>query len=162
MAVVLLALARANPAAAQIPGESVFSNKGNVHDEFLAKALEEVRLDLTRWNAAINRGDPKKLKELTVPDLFLGPSEGWLARGPEAFDSIAVYVPRMGGYLATIIDFDASGSMAYVYASVRYQYAGAKGREYRDCEATIVLVQRGDTWKVRSYIERPRLDLHPQ
>ena len=152
-----LGLARDTPLAAQIPGESIFSNKGNVRDEYLAKAYDEIRRSIADWNAAINQRDPKRLKSLVTADLFLGPVEGWLVRGHEALDSLAVYSPRMGSYLATIIDFDASGSMAYVYTSVRYQYAGPKGREYRDIEATMVLFQRRDQWKVRSYLERPRL-----
>lgn len=157
--VVLLIVSPGATATAQIPGESIFSNKGNVRDEYVAKAYEEVRRSLSEWNDAINRGDSKKLRSLVTPDLFLGPAEGWLARGPEALDSLAVYAPRMGGYLATIIDFDASGSIAYVYASIRYQYAGSKGRQYRELEAAMVLFQRGDQWRLRSYIERPRLDL---
>ena len=151
-------VAGAQPALAQLPGESVFAGKANIRAEFLAKTFEDVRRSLTDWNAAVNQHELKAFKDLVAPDLFLGPIEGWLAQGPEALDSLASYFPRMAGYSASPIDFDASGSIAYVYAAVRYQFTTPKGRDYRDVEATIVLVQRGDVWKVRSYVERQRAD----
>lgn len=152
----VMALGVRAEAAAQLPGESVFSGKGNIRSEFLAKTSEDVRRSLADWNVAVNRADPKVLKSLVVADLFLGPLEGWLVKGPEALDSLAAYFPRIAGYSVTTLDFDASGSIAYVYAAVRYQYSTPKGHDYRDVEATIVLLQRGDVWKIRSYVERPR------
>lgn len=151
--VVLLAIWPAAAALAQIPNEPA---RDNLRAEFLARTYEDVRVSLADWTAAINGGDPKRIKTLVVPDLFLGPLEGWLAHGPEAVDSATTYFRRMAAYRATPLDFDASGSIAYLYASVVYQYTTPKGRDYREVDAIIVLNQRGDVWKIRSYVEKAR------
>jgi hypothetical protein len=48
--------------------------------------------------------------------------------------------------------------MAYVFGQVYYQLGSATVRRSIAGDLTLVLVQRGDTWKIRSYVERPRLD----
>jgi hypothetical protein len=84
----------------------------------------------------------------------LRPQGGWSA----GLDSTA-FLPRLSGYGRFILDFDASGSMAYVYASVHSQTATTAGRQSVGAEASIVLVQRGSSWQIRSYLERPRSPL---
>ena len=145
-------------AAGQLPGESLFSNKGDFRAEYLAKVAREVQESLRAWSGAVNQSDLKLSRSYVLPDLFFGPIEGWLARGPEALDSLDVYLPRITGYSLTVLDFDASGAMGYVHAAVRYQFLTPAGRTYRDVEATLVLLQRRDAWKIRSYVERPRGD----
>ena len=158
----VLALGLQGRAVAQLPGESVFSEKGNLRSEFLVKTYDDVRRSLAGWAEAVNRADPKALKQLVVPDLFLGPIEGWLVKGPEALDSLGRYFPRFSGYSVTVLDFDASGSIAYVYATVRYQYSTPAGHDYREVDGTFVLLQRRDSWKVRSYVEKPRVEARTQ
>jgi ketosteroid isomerase-like protein len=147
--------------AAQLPGESVFSSRRSFRDEYLAKTWEDIQVSLTDWSQAVARSDAKTLRALLTPDALFAPLEGWLAKGGEVLDSLASYTPRLSGYSVIPIDFDASGAMAYVFGSALYQILGTNGqRSSPQVDVTIVLVQRGELWKVRSYIERPRLDDH--
>lgn len=142
---------------AQIPGESVFNSRASIRQEYLEHTYREVTKAIQDWTKAVGSGDPRRVKRLVSDELLFGPlGGGWLARGKEALDSLETYFPRVSAFGISSFDFDASGGMAYVYASVYYQVAEGTTRETITADATIVFVQRGDTWKIRSYIERPR------
>jgi ketosteroid isomerase-like protein len=141
---------------AQIPGESVYGSKTTFRQEYLERTFREVTQALDDWTKAVERGDPKRIKKLVAEELLFSPLSGWLARGKDAIDSLASYLPRISSFGISPFDFDASGAMASIYASVYYQLARGDVRETVVADAVIVLLQRGDTWKVRSYVERPR------
>lgn len=147
-------------AAAQLPGDPIFARRTTLRGEFLEKTLADVKRALDRWRDAFSADRRRPTWEaVMVPDASFSPLAGWLALGPAAADSLQAVAPRVSGYGFSILDFDASGSMAFVYASVHYQLATATGQQLVLADASIVLVERGSSWKVRSYLERPRPDV---
>ena len=145
----------------QIPGESVFESRKSFRQEYLDHTYREVARAIGDWTKAVERGDAKRIKKLAVEDLLFSPLAGSLTRGPKAVDSLVSYLSRVSSLGISPFDFDASGAMASVYASVYYQFARGETRETVTVDASIVLVQRGDTWKIRSYVERPKPALEP-
>jgi hypothetical protein len=143
-------------AAAQMPTESAFASRKSFREEFLEHTLPEVNRALQAWTKAVESRNLKDIKRLATEDVLFAPLEGWLAKGPEALDSLKTYLPRVSAFGITLFDFDAGGSMASVYASIYYQLATGATRETVVADAAIVLVQRGSVWQIRSYVERPR------
>ncbi len=148
-----------NPLAAQLPGDPIFSRRTTLRGEFLEKTLVDVKQTLDRWRGAFEPGRKPAWDALLVPDAMYSPLAGWLAAGPAVVDSLGALAPKMSGYGLSILDLDASGSMAFVFASVHYQLMTATGRQTVWADASIVLVERGSTWRVRSYLERPRPEI---
>jgi len=153
-----VALTGVTPSArAQLPGESVYSSKMSMRQEFLAHAYEEVRATLDLWQQSLRVQRVKDLVSILADEVIFTPVEGWTARGKaDAADSLTRYVPRLSAYGLTPIDFDASGGLAYVFGATHYQIGvpGNGDRRTVTAEVVIVLVQRGPTWKLRSYVER--------
>ena len=70
-------------------------------------------------------------------------------------DTLASWLPRIGGYHLTPLDFDASGNLAYLFGMLRYDRREADGTTKAiDAEWVMILYLWGRTWKVRSYLER--------
>ncbi|MFN0180848.1 MAG: nuclear transport factor 2 family protein [Gemmatimonadales bacterium] len=156
IAVLVALLTTPGIAAAQLPTESAFASRKSFREEYLEHTLLEVNRALLAWTKAVETRNLKDIKRLATDDLLFGPLEGWLAKGPEALDSLKSYLPRISAFGITLFDFDAGGSMASVYASIYYQLATGATRETVIADAAIVLVQRGPVWRIRSYVERPR------
>lgn len=148
--------------SAQIPGQSVFESHRSLREEFLAKTLADVKAATTDWTAALNAKSKARIAAFVEEGALAASLEGWLVQGRAAVvDSLVAFAGRSSAYGLTILDFDAGGSMAYVFGQVYYQTTGAEGRRPVVADVTMVMVQRGQYWKVRAYIERPRLDGPP-
>jgi ketosteroid isomerase-like protein len=143
-----------------LPGESVYAPKTSMRQEFLIHAFEEVKVALESWQKRVREQDLKDLKTSFADDAIFAPLEGWIARGKaEIGDSLASYLPRLSAFGLVTLDFDASAGLAYVFGTAHYQI-GLPGRNDRKAvaaEVVIILVQRGPSWRVRSYVERPDL-----
>jgi|GEM_PF-2453329 len=143
-------------AQAQIPTDPVFTSRRTFREEHLERTYGETRAAMQRLLAAVDAKDNKAIRRLLTEDLLFAPLEGWLATGSAALDSVARFLPRVSGLGFTPLDFDASGSMAAVFGAVFYQLGSGTGRTAVTADATIVWVQRGRDWQVRSWVERPR------
>ena len=147
----LLLLALSGPASSQIPGDElpVMSRSRN---EFLATTYGEVKQILADWQTFHSKGDAKQLTRLFTGDGLYSPVDGWYVQGRAALaDTMAT---RVGGYHATLLDFTASGGLAYYLGRMRYRLEGGA-----DVDVTgtfvMVLYLDGRRWKIRSYVERP-------
>lgn len=145
--------------AAQMPTDPVGMSRRTFREEHIERTYTETRAAMTAWIKAIDTKDKKAIRRMVTDDVLFAPSEGWMALGPAALDSLATWTPRLSALGFTPIDFDASGSMATVYGGVYYQLASPAGRATVSADATIVWVQRGRDWRIRSWVERPRARL---
>ena len=69
-------------------------------------------------------------------------------------DTLATRVGRVKSYHASLLDFTASGGLAYYLGRMSYRLEGGAGA---DVTGTFVMVLYldGRRWKIRSYVERP-------
>ena len=88
-------------------------------------------------------------------DGLFSPTEGWYVQGRTALvDTMRLRIPRIQNYHATVIDFTASGGLAYYLGRMSYHRLGGAGA---DVSGTFIMVLflDGRRWKIRSYVERP-------
>ena len=149
-----LLLALAGSALAQIPGDElpVMSRSRN---EFLANTYAEVKQILADWQALQTKGDAKQVGRLFTEDGLYSPAAGWYVQGRAALaDTLVARIGRVRNYHATLLDFTASGGLAYYLGRMSYRLEGGAGV---DVAGTFVMVLYldGRRWKIRSYVERP-------
>ena len=148
----LAALGVAGPLAAQIPGDELPS-QARVRNEYLASTYGDVKQLLADWTEHHRSGDVAKLSRLFTDDALYSPVDGWYAQGKSVLaDSMAARLSKVKNYHASLIDFTASGGLAYYLGRMSYQVEGN-----RDVSGTFVMVfyQAGRHWRIRSYVERP-------
>ncbi len=150
----LVLLGAAGPASGQIPGDElpVMSRSRN---EFLANTYSDVKQILADWQTFLAKGDAKQLGRLFTEDGLYSPVDGWYVQGRAALaDTLLVRAGRMKNYHVTLLDFTASGGLAYYLGRMRYRLEGGAGT---DVTGTFVMVLYldGRRWKIRSYVERP-------
>ena len=152
-AMVLLATLAAAPLRAQIPGDELQS-QSRVRNEYLATTYGEVKQLLAEWQDHHHDGDAAKLAKLFAPDGLYSPIDGWYVQGRQAVaDTLAMRLGRVRGYHASLIDFTASGGLAYYLGRMSYHLDRGTGV---DVTGTFVMVLYldGRHWRVRSYVER--------
>jgi len=143
--------------AQQHPGEPVTRSNVSLRKEFLAVTYKEAEAALADWLRAIDRQDTAAVRKLLAEQVRFSPAQGWVAVDPaEVVDRMADWLPTVSGYGFSIVDFDASASLAYLFGSVHYQRRGGGQEGVVVADATLVLARRGSRWLVRSYLERPR------
>jgi ketosteroid isomerase-like protein len=141
--------------ASQIPGESVHQRRVSLRGEFLAVTYDEIQRTLAEWLKALDRRNLDRVENMLNDDVVFAPVEGWTARGrKQVGDSLRSLTERMSAYNFAISDYDASSNLAYLLGSVHYQLERGASRQVVSGEASMVLVRRGDEWKIRSYVER--------
>ncbi|MFN0177762.1 MAG: YybH family protein [Gemmatimonadales bacterium] len=148
-------LSGVRPVAAQIPGDELGSGS-RARSEYLETTYGDVKLLLAEWQESIQKHDIKRMSRLFTTDGLFAPIEGYYVQGREAIaDTLTGRSPRVRGYHASLIDFTASGGLAYYLGRVGYRLDDGKGSG-RDVNGTFVMVlyQEGRRWRVRSYIER--------
>lgn len=138
----------------QIPGDElpVMSRSRN---EFLANTYTEVKQILADWQAMQTKGDAKQVGRLFTEDALYSPVDGWYVQGKAALaDTLVARIGRVKNYHATLLDFTASGGLAYYLGRMSYRLEGGVGV---DVSGTFVMVLYldGRRWKIRSYVERP-------
>ena len=140
---------------AQLPGQSVYESRKNLREEVRARAYEEVKPVLADWSSLIAKKDRAQLDKMMMDAMVFSPL-GLSAEGRAmVVDTLASWLPRIGGYHLTPLDLDASGNLAYVFGMLRYDRRGADGTTKAiDAEWVMILYLWGRTWKVRSYLER--------
>lgn len=150
----ILSLGVSRPLAAQIPG-SELGDGSRARSEYLEAVFGEVKLILEEWRDALHKGDMKRVRQMFTDDGLFSPAEGWYVQGREAVvDSLNSRGARVKGYHAALIDFTASGGLAYYLGRVSYQIDTAGGARSVAGTFVMVLYQSGRRWKIRSYIER--------
>ena len=154
--VLLAALGTPAILAAQYPGAELIPPYEQVRAQYVALIYREVLPVITRWRESFDRADLKTLSAMLESDALFSPIEGWIARNRvEVTDSLRPRLSRIHGYIPRPYDFSASGNMAYVFGHLGYALTDAGG-VHRDVRGTftMILFQRGKTWRVRSYVER--------
>ena len=144
----------AGQARCQIPGDElpVMSRSRN---EFLANTYADVKQILADWQTFLARGDAKQLGRLFTEDGLYSPVDGWYVQSRAALaDTLLARAGRIKNYHVTLLDFTASGGLAYYLGRMRYRSDAGAGT---DVTGTFVMVLYldGRRWKIRSYVERP-------
>lgn len=151
----ILSLVLVGDGGAQIPGESAYGPKISMRQQYLAQTFEEVRGTLNEWQELIRKRDLNRLKKMVTDEVLFSQADGTTLKGKEAVgDSLALRLPRIGGYGLIPEDFDASGEVAYIMGSVRYDLQHPTRPTTVSGNFMMVLFQRGPNWRIRSYIER--------
>lgn len=153
---VTLALA---PIQAQAPNAHL-DGVNRIKAKFLEESLREVTGFLIRWRDALASDDAKKVTEYFTEDGFLSLSRGESVQGRRDVRSqFEALLPSLEGFNSTLIDFTASGGMAYQYG--RYTQAIKDERGITTPERgtyVLILYRDGRDWKIRSYVERTDAD----
>lgn len=141
-------------AAAQIPGDEL-PQISRVRNQFLQTTYNEVKERLADWEQFQHENDVDQLRSMFTRDGFYSPVEGWFVEGREALaDTLAQRMPRVKGYHASVLDFTASGSLAYCSGRLSYLLDEPGAARQVSGMFVMVLYQEGRTWRVRSYVER--------
>jgi ketosteroid isomerase-like protein len=141
--------------AAQIPGDELPSF-GRVRSEYLTSTYGDVKLLLADWMEFHRERDAVKLARLLTEDALYSPIDGWYVQGRKPVaDTIAGRLKGVSNYHVSLIDFTASGGLAYYLGRMRYRLSGDAERA-ADIAGTFVMVLYldGRRWRVRSYVER--------
>ena len=149
-----MALAVAPSLAAQMPGDEL-PQMSRARNEYLSSAYAGAKQVLADWQEQHRKNDAEKLARLFTDDGLFSPTEGWYVQGRTALvDTMRLRIPRIQNYHATVIDFTASGGLAYNLGRRSYHRLG--GAE-ADVSGTYIMVLYldGRRWKIRSYVERP-------
>ena len=142
-------------AAAQLPGDEL-PNASRARNEYLETTYGGVKQFLVEWQDGIRTADVKGMGKLFTVDGLYAPVEGYYVQGRAAIvDTLTTRLGRVRGYHASLIDFTASGGLAYYLGRMGYRLDDGQGGG-RDVNGTFVMVlfQEGRRWRVRSYIER--------
>lgn len=145
----------AAPLSGQIPG-SELPNGSRARTEYLEATYTDVKVLLAEWHDHLKSGDVKKLSRLFTADGLFAPVEGYYVQGRDAVaDSLTSRAARLKGYHATLLDFTASGGLAYYLGRMGYRLDGPAGGREVNGTFVMVLYQEGRRWRIRSYFERP-------
>lgn len=144
------------PLQAQAPN-SHLDGVNRVKARFLEESLREVTKFLVRWRDALASDDAKKVTEYFTDDGFLSLSRGESVQGRRdvrsQFESL---LPVLEGFNSTLIDFTASGGMAYQYGRYTQLIKDERGITTPERGTYVLILYRdGRDWKIRSYVERP-------
>ncbi len=150
----LAVLLGTSSAAAQIPGDEL-PQISRVRDQYLQTTYGEVKEVLADWQKYQNENDVKRLRSMFTRDGFYSPVEGWFVQGREnVADTLTGRLPRVKGYHTSLLDFTASGSIAYYLGRLSYLLDNPGAARQVSGTFVMVLYQEGRTWRVRSYVER--------
>jgi ketosteroid isomerase-like protein len=143
-------------ASAQRPGDEL-PGYDRARQEYLLMVLADVKTMLGKWrdeNTTAGR-DRRELPKLLTDDALFSPVEGWTVQGRDLVrDSLVSRFSRIKGYYLTLLDFTASGSLAFCMGRLAYQLDENSSSRPVAGTFTMVLWLDGHRWRVRSYLER--------
>jgi len=140
--------------AAQIPGDELPSFS-RARQEFLKAAFSDVKQLLADLQEYHRTGDAKRMSSLFTEDGLFSPVEGWYVQGRDLIaDTLAVRLPRIRGVHLSLIDFTASGGLAYYLGRLTYQIVAPSGPTSVLGTFVMVCYLDGRRWKIRSLVER--------
>lgn len=150
---VLAAAVFASSSVAQVPGDEL-PRAGRARTEFLAATLADVKLVMTEWLNNHRQADGAGLARMFTDDGLFSPAGGWSVQGRKTIaDTLVARIAKVKSYHATLLDFTASGGLAYYLGRMSYHLEEGPGLDVRGT-FVMVLYQEGRRWKVRSYVER--------
>ncbi len=141
---------------AQIPGDEMERGNRNFRNEYLSQTYQDLKPLFEDWRELHSKHDLKSLLKIITEDAVYSPVEGViLQHRSEIGDSLARRLPKVQGYWSSVIDFTASGGLAYFLGRFSYHLSEADGKG-RDMTGTFTMVWflDGRNWRVRSYVER--------
>lgn len=145
----------AAPLAAQFPNSNLTGgNRARI--DFLRNTLEDISPVVARWRAAMESDDPQSAAEFFLEDGLYSSLGGEVNQGRDAIaERFRKLLPRMSGFRTVMVDYTASGSMAYQFGRFSYAYTGSDGIARTEIGTfVIILYLNGRDWKIRSYVER--------
>lgn len=147
------------PLQAQAPNAHL-DGVNRVKAKFLEESLREVTGFLTRWRDALASDDAKKVTEYFTEDGFLSLSRGESVQGRrDVRAQFEALLPVLEGFNSTLIDFTASGGMAYQFGRYTQVIRDERGITTPERGTYVLILYRdGRDWKIRSYVERPDAD----
>lgn len=147
------------PLQAQAPNAHL-DGVNRIKAKFLEESLREVTTFLVRWRDALASDDAKKVTEYFTEDGFLSLSRGEAVQGRRDVRSqFEALLPALEGFNSTLIDFTASGGMAYQYGRYTQVIKDERGITTPERGTYVLILYRdGRDWKIRSYVERPDAD----
>lgn len=149
----VLLLLRVGPLAAQIGGD--IKSPTRWRTQYLTEVYRNVDITLRQWTAAWDNDDPPGLAELfTAEGTYLSP-EGEEIRGRDRIrESFACRLPGADGIELKMVDFIASGDLAYQTGRITYRVGTpADSAATRTGRYVVVLNQEGKRWRIRSLQE---------
>ncbi len=155
----LLAGVGAAPAAAQaMPGGAPTDTRAH-RRAFLSEVYQNVAALVEAWKAAWEGDDPRALAALYAQDAVLFPYEGEHAAGRAAVQALLTeQLARSRDLRSVMIDFTASGSLAYYAGRFTYTVQDPAGGTHVASGTYVLVMERdGSRWKIRSHVERPDL-----
>jgi uncharacterized protein (TIGR02246 family) len=142
-------------AAAQFPG-SHLDGVNRARLDFLASTLQSLTPTISQWKRTMSSDDAHAAADFFLDDGLYSPLDGTVSQGRSAIEeALVLALPRMGGFSTTMVDFSASGNMAYHFG--RFSYAWTTKGGFIETQAgtyVMILYQAGREWKIRAYVER--------
>jgi ketosteroid isomerase-like protein len=154
LALLLLALAGAAPAAAQfVPGATSPSQR-NIRQQYSSSVLREYTELQDRWAEAVQKGDSHAAASLysAAPMVLVDDAEP--VTGPQEVEAwISGSSEMLRSLRAGINDFTASGSLAVANGSFTFEQRDEGGSVHVLTGTYVtVLAQENDRWKIRTQV----------
>jgi len=150
-----------SPAAGQgqglpgVPGGGGFAggrNMAEFYGEVTARTAELFAVWRERWV----EDNPQALAELYSPDAMLYlPDRSPIFTSGMIAEAFAELLPETGEIQAGMLDFDASGKIAYIFGKFTLDFRDANGVRHQITGDHITVAKReGRDWKIRSQMFR--------
>ena len=133
-----------------VPGERGASANQMVraHETYVR---EQVDATLERLHKAIDGRDPRKVSELYASDATLVTDVNFLQGRGAIHDRFERALPRIRNLRITVQDFEASGALAHVLGSVRYELMLSTGGSLEvESPISLVIKERRFGWLIQS------------
>jgi ketosteroid isomerase-like protein len=152
-----LLAALAVPAAAQMPGGAP-ADAGSFRSSYLKEAYRAVETRVVEWESAWLSGSAEELVTMYTDDAFYFPAgdrEG--AMGRRAVQaSLARQLTGRKELRTRMVDFSASGDMAYYAGRYDFQDALASPTAHHETGTFVLILQHSTRgWNIRSHVEKP-------
>jgi len=144
----------ARTVSAQPPHYNRVPSMERVRLEFLDNVRKALGKTLDQLKEAVQRSDTTRALDQFVDGALYSGSDGVNHYGFDGLrEGLGARLARSGGLALTLLDFTASGALAYQYG--RYTYAaGPDGSGFEEGTYVIVMQQDGRGYKIRSFVER--------
>jgi len=124
--------------------------------EYYAEVVQQINKVMGQWRKAWREDDLDRLLRLYDSDAIILMTDEAPARaekGVHAF--LDRMLPETGEIQASMVDFEASGRLAYIWGSFYYDVTGGEqaGKRITGDHVTL-FIRQGRRWKIRSQVFR--------
>jgi uncharacterized protein (TIGR02246 family) len=160
LSVILTAGAAGSAAAQLMPGGSP-TEAGSFRRTYLVEAYRAIDILVVQWESAWLSGDMKELMELYTDDaVYLPASAKTVSSGRRAVQAtLQTLLPTRKDIHTRMVDFTASGDMAYFAGQYFFQTDSAAGPVRNETGTFVFILQHSPRgWRIRSHVEKPDPD----